>query len=352
MKIKKKVSKQNFMFFFISIITLLLGIVCTFVLPERFFNDTTTLILDKFNEAGIIGSYPLTILFYKVTGLKFLPFFIIAMIQLPIIIYIIYKIGVPRDFHLFTAKNIIVYIAFLLISVFLCIPSKEFINFLFIALVVRFISKTNSSKVKNAIFLILLFGIFGTIFRPYYIFIPIIAVGMYVVCRINFKNKTVTSIFYGILIMISLSVSYGLVEGKFLSEKTRDDLNSTRTKDSNSKIVPPLETNTWYGEAIAITYGFFAINIPIDGIKHLFHPQILAFVVWQLILFYILIIRFSKSIKNKDDYILHWTLLILFSYFIVQGLFEPDLGSAIRHKMGVFPLIYYALYYEDFRRKV
>jgi hypothetical protein len=37
-----------------------------------------------------------------------------------------------------------------------------------------------------------------------------------------------------------------------------------------------------------------------------------------------------KSQKNE--------LAVLFSYFIVQGVFEPDLGTAIRHKIGVFSI--------------
>ena len=47
-----------------------------------------------------------------------------------------------------------------------------------------------------------------------------------------------------------------------------------------------------------------------------------------------------------------WLFYMLFSYFVVQGVFEPDLGSAVRHKIGILPLIYYLLYYEDFRKKL
>jgi cell division protein FtsW (lipid II flippase) len=82
-------------------------------------------------------------------------------------------------------------------------------------------------------------------------------------------------------------------------------------------------------------------------------PQIISFIIWQLLLFYILLVRLARCLKekknNKDEL---WILLILFSYFIVQGLFEPDLGSAVRHKIGVFPIIYYALYYDYFRKNI
>jgi hypothetical protein len=55
-----------------------------------------------------------------------------------------------------------------------------------------------------------------------------------------------------------------------------------------------------------------------------------------------------QMFKNRKQYQFElWTLLILFAFFIVQGIFEPDLGTSIRHKIGLFSLIYFALYYED-----
>ena len=119
-------------------------------------------------------------------------------------------------------------------------------------------------------------------------------------------------------------------------------------------IVSPIETDTWYGETIGVVNGFIAVNIPVvEGLKHILSPQIIAFIVWQLFLFYILLKRFSWCISDRDNNQMQlWAILIIFSYFIIQGLFEPDLGSAIRHKMGFFPLIYFALYYEHFRKEL
>jgi len=59
-----------------------------YILPKRFFNDAAVIALEKGNEIGFLGSYPLTILFYKVTGLRYLPlpFPLIALIQYPILI--------------------------------------------------------------------------------------------------------------------------------------------------------------------------------------------------------------------------------------------------------------------------
>lgn len=123
--------------------------------------------------------------------------------------------------------------------------------------------------------------------------------------------------------------------------------------DANSIITSPVKTDTWYGEVISVFYGFFTVNLPLNGLKHILSPQIIVFVIWQLLLFYILLVRFSKCLKERKKYKYELLIMfILFSFFILQGVFEPDLGSAIRHKTGIFPLIYFALYYEHFRKEL
>jgi hypothetical protein len=350
------VKKNKAIFFGLFIVNLIIAFLAYFILPDKFFSDTKIIILDIGNEIGFVGSYPLSILFYKVTLLRYLPFPIIALIQYPVLIYILYKIGIPKDFHILTVKNILVYLAFFMLAIFVSMPSKEFITFIYISLITFVLNNPTKSarhRILLALFLVVLFGLF---FRIYYVFIPVIALGMYCVTFIKFKNKTVTTIFYGVLISIFISLSVGVLTGEYISETTREELNLERKNahDANSMIVSPVATDTWYGEIIGVVNGFIAVNIPVvEGLKHILSPQIIAFIVWQLFLFYILLKRFSWCINDrKENQIQLWSLLIILSYFITQGLFEPDLGSAIRHKMGFFPLIYFVLYYENFRRKL
>ncbi|NRS87883.1 hypothetical protein HNQ02_000793 [Flavobacterium sp. 7E] len=351
MKIKK--STATFLLLFAT--NLLVAVVAFYILPKRFFYDSVIITFDKGNEIGYFGSYPLTILFYKISGLRYLPFPVIALIQYPILVYILYKIGIPTNFEKVNIKNLLVYLGFFMMAIFMSMPSKEFITFIYLAIIV-FIYQNQAISFKKSILLsVVLLFVFGAFYRPYFALIPIIAVGMYGVSFVNFKNKTITTLFYGIVIAIFLSLSYGLVKGKFLTESSREVVNSGRTvaQDANSMIVSPLRPDTWYAEAIGIIYGFFSVNVPINGLKHFLSPQIVAFITWQLLLFYILLVRFSKCIKERKKYQYEIAvLLILFAYFIIQGVFEPDLGTAIRHKIGVFPLIYYALYYENFRKEL
>lgn len=96
-----------------------------------------------------------------------------------------------------------------------------------------------------------------------------------------------------------------------------------------SMIQSPIPTDSWYGETIGIFYGYISVNIPVNALKHILKPQVIAFIVWQLFIFYLLYLRFQKCLINRNNlkYEL-WVFLFIFAYFVVQGLFEPDLGSS------------------------
>jgi len=349
------IKKSTAAFLLIATINLVAAFLAFFVLPPKFFYDAAIIIYDKYNEIGYFGSYPLTILFYKITGLKYLPFPLIALLQFPILIYILYKIGIPNNFEKINIKNILVYLGIFMIVIYISMPSKEFITYLYVTPIVFMCVRKQFSFQKTVVLSLVLLIIFGVFYRPYFALIPIIAGGMYLISFINFKNKTVTTIFYGLLIAFFLSLSYGILKGEYFSEMSREVVNKTRlgSSDANSMIIPPIKPDTWYGEIIAVFYGFFTVNIPVNGLKHILSPQIIIFIVWQLLLFYILLVRFSKCLKERKKYQYElFILLIIFSFFILQGVFEPDLGSAIRHKIGIFPLIYFALYYEHFRKEL
>ena len=352
---KTKILKSKAAFLLIVAANLIVASLAFFILPPKFFYDAAIIAYDRGNEIGYFGSYPLSILLYKISGLRYLPFPVIALIQFPVLMYILYKIGIPEHFERLNVKNLLVYMGILMIAVFVSMPSKEFITFLYLSPIVFMCRNQEISLKKTILYSILLLLIFGALFRPYYLLIPVIGGGMYLISLLSFKNKTVTTIFYGLLIAVFLSFSHGILKGKYLSEISREVVNNDRvgSADANSIIISPVEADTWYGETIGIFYGFFTVNIPLNGLKHIFSPQIIIFIIWQLLLFYILLVRFAKCLIDRKAYAKELlVLLIIFAFFIVQGVFEPDLGTAVRHKMGIFPLIYFALYYESFRKKL
>lgn len=344
-------NKNTYFFLQLALICFLVGIFCSFILPSKFYNDAEIIVNDPYNQIGFLGGYEFSILFYHYTLMNKLPYFLVAVIQVPILFYILYKIGIPSNFTQLTIQNILVYISFFLIGLFICIPSKEFINFSYLAIIVFLFKSKKYSLKKTILIAFFLFIIIAVVFRPYYVFIPIFSIAMYFLTYIKSKSKTLNMILIGLFAAVFLSLAHGLVKGEYISESTREMHNFDRlgSEDAQSMIQSPISTDTWYGETFGIVYGYISVNVPITGFKHFLKPQVIAFIAWQTLLFFILYKRFEYSVINRKtlNYEM-WIFFFIFSYFMVQGLFEPDLGSAIRHKIGIFPFIYFALYYDKF----
>ncbi|MFI8377810.1 hypothetical protein [Leeuwenhoekiella sp. NPDC079379] len=353
--LRKKLQKSIFVYLLLCICVVCLGFVSYWVLPDRFFFDAVIISEDFYNEKGFFRSYPVTMLFYEITGLGRFPFPVVALIQLPVLLVVLYRIGIPERFANFTLRNALAYICLLLLAFFISMPSKEFITFLFIAIIL-FLLKNKRFRLRTTVLLIfsgiILFGIW---FRSYFILVPVLALAIYGTSLVNFKRKVFAGVFSGLLVVTFLSLSYGFVKGEYLSQSTREELNEVRAGEeaTNSVIVSPVSTKNWYGEVIGVFYGFISVNAPLNGFRHILKPQILAFVLWQTILMVYLLYLYKNCLRHRNRYKFEiWAFYLVFAYFIVQGVFEPDLGSAVKHKIGILPLIYFALYYDCFRKNI
>ena len=343
-------------FLIISLFTILLSLVFPFFLPERFYLDANLIITDPYNEKGLIGSYPLTMLFYWITYFGKLPFSLVALIQLPILFYLLQLIGIPKQFGNIGVKNLLIYLSFLMVGIYIGQPSKEFITFIFSVLIVFIITYKRFSLGVTILFSSMAFVVFGVLFRPYFVFMPIVAFPIYLITKIHFKNRWIMALCLGGLTILLLSFIYKLTSGDFFSEMTREELNRNRllAGDSNADtmIVSPIPVTNLFSEAFSILYGFITVNFPINGLRFFYKPQVLAFIVWQILISGIVILRFGNLLSSYPKYKKElWLMSFLLAYFIIQGNFEPDLGSAVRHKIGILPIIYYLFYYDDFKRK-
>ncbi|MFT4804503.1 MAG: hypothetical protein ACI9YE_001707 [Psychroserpens sp.] len=331
-------------------IIVLIGSLAVFYLPERYMADALLLAKDPYNQAGLLGSYPFSFWFYQNTGLASLSFPLIAWIQIPIVFILLYRLGLPDSFKSFTLRNTLVWMGLLVFGIYMGFPSKEFITILWVFLV-AFILKKEISLSKKVFLSTILFLFFGWFYREYFILVPILALGIYFFSFINIKNKVLFNITVGLVIVSFMSLSHGIIKGQFITQAFRNKLNTERVslndQSASTMILSPIEPDTFHGEVFGIFYGFFSVNLPITGMRFLLKPQVLIFVVWQILLFCTLIYYYRNAYKSKTLYNHElWVFHLLFAYFIIQGIFEPDLGSAVKHKLGVFPLIWLAMYYD------
>ena len=343
-------SKNQILFVTIAFISIVLGVFAHQLLPEKYYYDAVLIAIDPYNQKGFINSYPVAMMFYDIFFLNKLSYPILAIFQLLIIFYCFYRLSIPKNFTRLYLSNILIWSALIALSIYISMPSKEFINILFIFLI-AFILKSIQLRQKIKITIILvLFVLFGLWYRIYFIMIPILAVTSFMVFRLKIRKKIIVSIFVSVLAAIFMSVSYAVVSGEYMSESTREELNEKRKgrQDSQTLILSPVKTNNAIGEAVGIMYGYVTVNLPFESlIKFYYKPQVILFSIWQILLFYVLIIKFNKAGKESNSVYDErlWLFHIVFSYFVIQGVFEPDLGSSIRHKFGVLPIIYQAIFY-------
>ncbi|WP_157111638.1 hypothetical protein [Nonlabens spongiae] len=181
--------------------------------------------------------------------------------------------------------------------------------------------------------------------------LPLLAFALNLIGYVKIKGKVLTVLVSGLLIASFISISHGLLKGQFISQMSREEHNLSRLntgeENADTMIQSPIYPTNPLGESISIFYGFFTVNLPFNGIRFINKPQVISFLIWQLSLTILLIYFYSKVLRNKDLKHERWVFHLVFAYFIAQGIFEPDLGSAIRHKIGILPLIWLAVYYDQ-----
>ena len=346
----KELAGNKYAFILICFFSILVGIVSSFVLPAKFFFDAQIISEDPFNEIGWLGgSYPFTISFYHFFGLNKVPYSVVALLQLPILCYLLNKIGIPKDFHRLTLLNLFLYLSFILLGVFIGQPSKEFLSFVIIASIVLILKSRKIAIDVKVVSVLLIFFVAGGLFRPYYLLMPFLICGMWFMGIASNQRHTGLKMFIsGIVILFCFSFFFYLLKGNFLSEVYREQLNDPRRGEdyAQSIISSPIRPLTYLTEMFSILYGIISVNIPVIHVKMLLKPQIGAFVIWQLFLDWFLIQACITPFKKLNAYKLEvFALLLCISFFLIQGIFEPDLGSAVRHKIGFFPILYYLLIY-------
>lgn len=347
----KLITKENKQYYSIWIVTLLLGITSSLYLPEKFFYDSKMILeIPYVFDNWFKGSYPFTANFYHTLGFSLLPLSWIGFLQITILFFLVLLVIKPKEFTLNKIENVVIVSNVFLLGIFLGQPSKEFIAFIVMFLLLLIIKRESISLLYRCIVSCIILMITAVLFRPYYVFLPFLVFGMYLTLFLFKKNKFLWIVLSGVgmLIVVSL-ILYG-IKGEYLTELYREQINDARrgAEYSNSIITSPLRPITFLNEIFSIVYGIVSVNVPIEGFKHILKPQIVVFVIWQLLFFYFFSKKMIVVIKNKTMESKELLIcLFLFSYFILQGVFEPDLGSAVRHKIGVIPFILYIYFYEE-----
>ncbi len=123
-----------------------------------------------------------------------------------------------------------------MIGIFISMPSKEFITFLFISQIVFLFQSKKIGFDLSLLYSFLILIIFGIFFRSYFALIPVISILLYFISKIKYTNRTFGIIIISVLVIILFSALHYLAKGEFFSDLARNSVNEVRqgSEDANS----------------------------------------------------------------------------------------------------------------------
>lgn len=302
-----KIDKESYILIW-SIIIILNGIFIyniESILPRKYFYDSYK-ILTAINENQsylIDKSYTLTLKIFSLFNFDELRSYNMVLYLISLIFFIpyLYK-NYSLKVHLLFFNIVFLFLA----SIYLIRPGKKMLQLFIVILCYQF-------DKLSSIFLI----IGGILFRPYLIIQGIIFIGL------KFYLKRKNKILWGILILI-LIVIFSLKFPKIVNLVlgVREKVNLHRLESPDAKTI----INDWLDKDGMI---FLYINYFINTLRLLFPVELLVkgikyfpYIVFQI--WFTKKLWNWKSIKNNK-------IILLYSFILISGVFEPDFGSFLRH---------------------
>ncbi|MDA7802562.1 hypothetical protein N9K08_03910 [Gammaproteobacteria bacterium] len=336
---KTLIQKQIFSFglilflsFFFSIALLIFSINKFDILPSVFFGDHHQIM--NFAQTTTSWSregYPNTGMLYRILGLEnSINGVVILSFNICLGVFIYTLIKAPM---LDLTALIILFLFLLFSSVFLQQYSKDFFV-LFITISMMVFGLKN--KLGLTLFLVIAF-IYAIYFRLYWVLIIALFLGfnsLYFLFKVKATTKNL--VFFSIIFILMLSIAFELILDLSLSHY-RQIINISRIGDvnANSIILPFIPLGNFFLEWInsIITLISFGLPLPllkVGGVQHI--ASFLA-----------LVLISSSFFKNLKFALLDragkQAVLFVFSFLIIQSIFEPDYSSFLRHLTPIIPLI-------------
>lgn len=241
-----------------------------------------------------------------------------------------HKVGGPLEFALVAA-------VFLLNAAYLGNYSKDVFVVPLVALVLL-----SSRAVKWDILILVAISIYAIEFRQYWLIVG----AAYVIFRFLTKTRVRirTVLFFGVLGAVTCGFLLAIFTG-VSPDHFRTVVSDTRTTSAATEIAPLVNLQQPVGGLVNIAITYFALILPIPlifkaGLGYL--PVVAIFaLIWLLVIRRISDFGDWAGLAPERRATLSRAVSLLFSFLLVQSLFEPDYGSALRHLTPLLPLCVY-----------
>lgn len=302
-----KIDKESYILIW-SIIIILNGIFIyniENILPEKYFYDSYSIIdAIKFQDYSHFDtSYRVTAKIFSIFNFEKLRSYNIILYFISLLFFIpyLYK-NYSSKFYLTFFNVVFLFLA----SIYLIRPGKEMLQLFIIILCYQF-------EKLSPLFLIT--G--GILFRAYLIIQGIIFIGL------KFYLKRKNKVLWGILILVLIvifSLRFPKIVNSVLGIRERVNLHRLESPDTKTIISDWLDNEgiifLYLNYLINTLRLLFPIELLVKGIKYF--PYVI-FQIW-----------FTKKLWNwkniKSD-----KVILLYSFILISGVFEPDFGSFLRH---------------------
>jgi len=334
-----QIKKINLSVLAIYIVGLILVLIVPFLLPAKYYSDGNYIQQLIIESANAPGSFQNTAYIYRLFGFEslfsdWLVGIIIFSFSLAIIIYFIKKYSI----NWCRLPLILLLVWTIFLAVFLGQYSKEFFALMVTGSLLYFSSTRKGLLVGLG--LVILYAIF---FRDYWFLI----LAFFMVHLVLIRNHI--SLFkYIILFLLATIVIFYL--GHYVTDQYFSDarfrINMSREGSPNAvTMLSNLVVNTSpITDMINTFYGWFMLLIPI----HLFRTGGIHHVIFAVFQF-VNVILFVSAVKAILRYqvamrvqvAIAWCL----SFTFVEGMFEPDFGSFLKHELVILPMFFMVIMY-------
>lgn len=320
----------------------LMGFMKESIFPHKYFYDSYTIqgyIIQHFFAASD-PAYANTAKFYSVLGLTD------RYVIIPILSMILYFGILIKVFRELPSKKIkfstyLVFVFFTIMAmVYLTTFSKDCLVALFIVLPFFFLYK----KKWGHFYIIFLMCVYAYFFRQYWFLVA----AYFFVFRILFQKKV--SLFYILLFLfLSYVCLYFVFKAKMGMNITdiRMGLNEDRIgdKDATTAIVNFIPGSNVISETLNVFITFITLMFPIPLL--LIHPSLIYLIVFVCLAFAVLQLRrvyINERKSTSSNLSIVNCLSLLLALLVVQGVFEPDYGSFVRHLSPLYPVMFLLIF--------
>ncbi|MCP8967853.1 hypothetical protein [Ectobacillus ponti] len=312
------------------------------ILPPKYFYDANTIrdqfaLAQQFPFSFSTDSFINTAKFYQLLGFDKLGIRVLEGYGSYVLVYVcLIVILVKAKAHLSMKAITIVVVWNVLFGIYLGQLSKDVIAFITITLLLLIILLERKASVVAYIGLFILYAL---LFRTYWFIYLYFILLNYIIIFNSYNTKIFSrkfsKLFFYAAAIIVLFFAADFV-GVHLTD-SRSEVNMYRldSSDAVTILINPFDNSSFLTDALNWIIVWFLCFFPIMLFKNM-NLLVLCFVGWNLYNTHLI----AKIIKSGfvSSRPLKLIVSMIISFSATQALFEPDLGSLLRHELAVIPL--------------